>query len=709
MPAARSFKKHILGDSRQPTNLFSLPGRAEVKIDTRGGTHFTPPALARAVVEQAFWNVRLGESITILDPSCGAGAFLHEVLRYLQRTEYRGRICLLGSDISENAVAIARFVLSQAIRDWPEITLDRLEIQARDSLNEVWPSADLILMNPPFISWGGLTRNQKAQVKEILGRRYVGRPDFSMAFIDKAVSSLRDGGVLGTLLPASVLSTEASLGWRRYILEQAAPVFLAVFGDYGIFRHAIVDVGCAVLRIKKAFEAATLGELIKLRRSNTTPTTPTSIVKDLDPIIERVIDRCIQRDPAERPSSALQVAAALPGGDPIAAALAAGETPSPEMVAAAPKQGILRPAIAGALLASFLVLLALCCWLTKYAAVYRMTSLDKSPEVLRANARDVIRKLGYTEQPLDSADGVILKDDYLNYIAAHDQSPTRWEKMRTEGPGPYRFWYRQSPRYFETFEDMEVDKPALDVSGMASVYLDMEGRLHWFIGVPPQREPPGDDHSAPDWSLPFREAGLDIANFQSVASTSVPLHAYDARAAWDGADPAHPELKTRVEAAAFRGKLIYFETIYPWDQPLRQEQTPESGGDRALTFILIAIFLIALVGSVVLARRNLQLGRGDRRGATRVALIYFTVRMLVWLFVEHHNGLPAREFQLFILHLSTSVFSSSFLWLLYVALEPFVRRRWPGWIISWSRPSLETIVTHSSGAIFCSARSSAPA
>src|SRR6266542_4260534 len=92
---------------------------------------------------------------------------------------------------------------------------------------------------------------------------------------------------------------------------------------------------------RRAFEAASLGELVKLRRSDTTPTTPTSIVKDLDPLIEKVIDRCIQKDPTQRPSSALQVAAALPGGDPLAAALAAGETPSPEMVAAAAKEGAL--------------------------------------------------------------------------------------------------------------------------------------------------------------------------------------------------------------------------------------------------------------------------------------------------------------------------------------------------------------------------------
>src|SRR5687767_55321 len=90
-------------------------------------------------------------------------------------------------------------------------------------------------------------------------------------------------------------------------------------------RSDIYSLGLVLYELftgKRAYDAPTLGELIKLRRSDTTPTTPTTIIKDLDPMIERVIDRCLQKDPAERPSSALQVAAALPGGDPIAAALA---------------------------------------------------------------------------------------------------------------------------------------------------------------------------------------------------------------------------------------------------------------------------------------------------------------------------------------------------------------------------------------------------
>src|SRR5882724_10074333 len=226
---------------------------------------------------------------------------------------------------------------------------------------------------------------------------------------------------------------------------------------------------------KKAFEAKTLAELIEMRRNNTAPTALSSLVKDLDPLIERVVVRCLQTDPALRPSSVLQVAAALPGGDPIAAALAAGETPSPEMVAAAPKQGILAPLVAGSLLAAFVLLLGLGSWLTKYTAIYRLAPLGDSPEVLRARARDVVKSLGYSEAPVDYADGFVLKQDYLNYIANNDSSPQRWEKMRNIAPGPYRYWYRQSPRYFDTTEHIEVNKHALDISGMASLYLEVNG------------------------------------------------------------------------------------------------------------------------------------------------------------------------------------------------------------------------------------------
>src|SRR5215831_1219881 len=85
----------------------------------------------------------------------------------------------------------------------------------------------------------------------------------------------------------------------------------------------------------------TLHEMFTGKRRSETQSNPSEIVKDLDPAVERVILRCLEEDPKRRPSTALSVAMALPGGDPIAAALAAGETPSPEMVAASgEKEGI---------------------------------------------------------------------------------------------------------------------------------------------------------------------------------------------------------------------------------------------------------------------------------------------------------------------------------------------------------------------------------
>ncbi len=87
---------------------------------------------------------------------------------------------------------------------------------------------------------------------------------------------------------------------------------------------------------KRPYDAKTVPQLLSQQESAQL-TSMTSLAADIDPAVEKAIRRCLDPDPLKRPSSALAVAAALPGGDPLAAALAAGETPSPELVAAAGK------------------------------------------------------------------------------------------------------------------------------------------------------------------------------------------------------------------------------------------------------------------------------------------------------------------------------------------------------------------------------------
>ncbi|HYY94634.1 MAG TPA: serine/threonine-protein kinase [Pyrinomonadaceae bacterium] len=456
-------------------------------------------------------------------------------------------------------------------------------------------------------------------------------------------------------------------------------------------RSDIYSLGLVLYELftgRRAFEASTLAELLRLRETGAQPSSPASHVKDLDPLVERVIRRCLDRDPERRPASALEVAAALPGGDPLAAALALGETPSPEMVAAAPKQGILRPAVAFACLAGVLLGLVLTALLTERTTMYRVAPIEKPPEVLRERAREIIARLGYRDRPLDSADGLTYDGAYLNYVQEHDRSASRWQSLKSGRTPVFYYWYRESPRYLAVvnMDYLKADDPPWTVSGMAGVRLDMSGRLHSFRAVAPQLEEVGGEPGAPDWTAAFAEAKLNLAEFRPVAPRRTPPDYADERAAWEGTWPDEPSLPVRVEAASFRGRPIFFEVVFPWDGPARQGEVQPGGQFGIIDTVATVLILVLIISGPLLAWRNLRLGRGDRKGAFRLALIsLFLIMAAWWVLVGHHVPQLVPEFNNGVTHLGWALYYGVLVWVLYVAIEPFVRARWPHRIISWTR------------------------
>jgi serine/threonine protein kinase len=436
---------------------------------------------------------------------------------------------------------------------------------------------------------------------------------------------------------------------------------------------------------KRPFNASTRAELVKLSEEGMPPT-PRSIVKDVDPAVESVILRCLSPDPKKRPASALAVLAALPGGDPLAAALAAGETPSPEMVAASGQKIGLKPVIAFSMLGAILVGIVGVAIMNQRTNVLAKIPFDNPPEVLVKKAQEIVQKLGYTDRPASTAYGFEYRGAVLNYLGRVSKGPV--DPLLAKGrPATVAFMYRTSPQALVPRQTSDVirvtrDDPPQDVPGMLTVSLEPQGRLTGFTAVPPQVDESRGPWPAPDWNVLFAASGLDPARFTATEPTWVPAVMADTRVAWTGSYPETPEIPIRIEAAAFHGKPVSYAHILQF--PDAPRAAPATAGRSTGDLVYLVLQLVVLIGSVPFARYNLRLCRGDTRGALRLALFGLSVCLASWVIGGSHVA-TAAEGDLFLRAAMRGVFGAVTLGLTYISFEPFVRRRWPETIVSWSR------------------------
>ena len=438
---------------------------------------------------------------------------------------------------------------------------------------------------------------------------------------------------------------------------------------------------------KRPFTGNSIAEL-RRQKEHSPPEAPSEIISDVDPVLERVILRCLDKDPRARPSSVLQVAAALPGGNPLAAAIAAGETPSPEMVAASvPTEGLRRRTAAG-LLVALAACTAVSVWLGASAVLSRRVPLERPPDALAERARQIVESAGLAGPAQDTAFGISYNDPYLRYVHDRDGSPARWDRL---SPAAVQFWYRQSVQPLRRLAfsiglgpRVTPDEPPLASSGEVRVVLNGRGELIELTAVPSQLVPKDGNAVELDWAPLFRAANLDVRAWQPAAPSWTPPFASDRVASWQTATGGERDRPDRVEAAAYGGKPVSFVPVYGWTSPGRIPGAPPSLATRTANFVGIALTAVAMFGGLVLAQRNLRLGRGDRRGARRLVLFVTVFLSLAWLLDEHHV-LDSHEWYLFTSFAGRVLVIGGLFWVLYVAFEPYVRRHWPSTIVSWSR------------------------
>ncbi|HJR58967.1 MAG TPA: hypothetical protein VJ813_06215, partial [Vicinamibacterales bacterium] len=381
-------------------------------------------------------------------------------------------------------------------------------------------------------------------------------------------------------------------------------------------------------------------------------------------------------------------AAALPGGDPLAAALAAGETPSPEMVAAAGSTVAVsaRAALGGAAW----IVLSLAAILLMYQRVMMINRVPpaKSPAALQDRAEEALHKLGYGEAVVGRAYGMGVSLDFARYVERTTQAADRWGRLRSGRPETFYLWARTSPRPLVPWgveRRLAGTDPPLTIAGMTTLVVDGSGRLSEFIAVPQPLQ--GDN--APrtmDWTVLFSAAGLDMATFKPVEPGWVPPVFADERRAWEGPLPEHPGETFRVEASAMRGRPVSFTLAGPWSRSARASQpVARTGFSRFVDAVTALVMPGLMLAAAVLAWGNLKAGRGDRRGATRAAVVLIVIGIAAWLLGQRHTGVIGQDVERLFGAAGRAMFDGGLLWLTYLGLEPYIRRFSPDSLIGWTR------------------------
>jgi len=436
---------------------------------------------------------------------------------------------------------------------------------------------------------------------------------------------------------------------------------------------------------KRPFDANSV-ETWKKEHSQTIPRPPTELNRELDPTVETIVLRCLEKKAQKRPASALAVAAALPGGNALAAVLAAGETPSPELVAASGEEGVLSAARAALLTLAIVLAAVALVFLMQRGEIANLSAPGKSAEYLADHARDLAARLGGSPPVADSTWWFQTEPDGFVRLGALPVA-SRYREMRNLYPGVLWFVYRQSPRPLDPDFPNVVSAlaPVPFYTGDTRVTLDPAGRLLQFNTEPPQRvEKAVAEQATPavDWQPFFAAAELDLAKLQSVPATWIPEMPANQQFAWQGENAGQRFL---VEAAAFHGQPVYFRVLSPETRPLRMlgfaVSTAQKVGANLFTFAAGTI----LVFCAFYARRNILNGRGDRRGALRASLLALIFEFLTHFFIAHHISDPSAEWNWFEVALGHACSTGLFFGIFYLALEPYIRRGWPEILVSWSR------------------------
>ena len=494
--------------------------------------------------------------------------------------------------------------------------------------------------------------------------------------------------------PESVDPEDIRSGTPAYMApEQISGLGVSIQSD-------IYSLGLIIYELvsgRQAFEAASPAELADLHM-NAQPIPLSKIVDDVDHEVEKVVESCLRKHAHDRPVSALEVAAALPGTNILAAALAANVTPTPNMVAAA------RPEHDQSIGAKFLVLIAAVLF-AGFAISRDLAKFPwerpaaKSPAVLVARAQDLIENVRPAAVRRNSAYGYCDVAEAMGLATGHSRQSSSAGQLAGGVDSGLVFWYRQSSHPLDPSDIENIafgsgrvtsTDPSSLTSGQFSAALDLSGRLILFAAPPDpngNREVRSRDGGARALWQPFFElAGLPLSNLTMPEASEITVSEGDQEYSWLIPDPRGQEGTIRVEALARNGIPVLFAVRTNNDSTVQHDFLRDL--HRRKTLRTTSLRLLLLLGAVVAipwAWRNFRTGRIDKSGAWRLAVFVAVIQLFVWILGARHSFNLNHELLSMCMAAMRSIGTAALVTIAYSALEPYTRRHWPQMLITSCR------------------------
>jgi serine/threonine protein kinase len=311
--------------------------------------------------------------------------------------------------------------------------------------------------------------------------------------------------------------------------------------------------------------------------------------RDLSDVARRTILQCLDIDPQQRPRSAVDLLKNLPVENPLEAALARGEIPTPEMVAAAgSEEPITR--VRGWTVSAAITLMVSGIWLlAPYGSLLGVDPPVLSPTEMISKSREYLREFGYKTERVPNV--VILNNnssmlDFLSFHGSKDQK----RNIATIGQGSLVLTYRQSNGQsllpegiingvggLEESSYASATDPSPLSPGMVLADVDSNGHLLRFLANPNQGSAEltilggNSSENRVDLNSVITTTGVDPHSLKEIAASGIqrptPPFPFTERRSFVGNYVGQPATPIRLEVAYWGSRLNWIEVRAPWNVP----------------------------------------------------------------------------------------------------------------------------------------------